>query len=251
MCVCVCVCVLPTVTLTWHACKYKIHKLYQRFILKKKKLLCSLYFLYRTYLGKCISTSGISPDLFYFVNLTSRCSLIPSIFFVKTLRCVLCQIVSEPTNCQRQIIVFLTPSQPRRLYLGETCKPVNPFGDTYRIRNVDAGWTPLKQKIGQAWNVFTSIVALFTQTTDQTFQSSGAVWKSRWPSWAPVPNKPKVSVDVKKHFKINQTFAQCLHVTVHLPTPPPPPPRPLNTFQPFLELCLDSKFDILVFRPPK
>ena len=21
-------------------------------------------------------------------------------------------------------------------------------------------------------------------------QSSGAVWKSRWPSWAPVPNKP-------------------------------------------------------------
>ena len=24
----------------------------------------------------------------------------------------------------------------------------------------------------------------------QIFQSSGAVWKSRWPSWAPVPNKP-------------------------------------------------------------
>ena len=22
------------------------------------------------------------------------------------------------------------------------------------------------------------------------FQSSGALWKSRWPSWAPVPNKP-------------------------------------------------------------
>ena len=30
-------------------------------------------------------------------------------------------------------------------------------------------------------------------------QSSGAVWKSRWPSWAPVPNKPTVSVDVKQH----------------------------------------------------
>ena len=28
-------------------------------------------------------------------------------------------------------------------------------------------------------------------------QSSGGVWKSRWPSWAPVPNKPTVSVDVK------------------------------------------------------
>ena len=33
-------------------------------------------------------------------------------------------------------------------------------------------------------------------------QSSGAVWKSRWPSWAPVPNKPTVSVDVKQHFII-------------------------------------------------
>ena len=26
------------------------------------------------------------------------------------------------------------------------------------------------------------------------------VWKSRWTSWAPVPNKPTVSVDVKQHF---------------------------------------------------
>ena len=33
-----------------------------------------------------------------------------------------------------------------------------------------------------------------------SIQSSGAVWKSRWPSWAPVPNKPTVSVDVKQHF---------------------------------------------------
>ena len=31
-------------------------------------------------------------------------------------------------------------------------------------------------------------------------QSSGAVWKSRWPSWAPVPNKPTVSVDVTQHW---------------------------------------------------
>ena len=30
-------------------------------------------------------------------------------------------------------------------------------------------------------------------------QSSRAVWKSRWPSWAPIPNKPTVSVDVKQH----------------------------------------------------
>ena len=31
-------------------------------------------------------------------------------------------------------------------------------------------------------------------------QSSGAVRKSRRPSWAPIPNKPTVSVDVKQHF---------------------------------------------------
>ena len=35
---------------------------------------------------------------------------------------------------------------------------------------------------------------------EQKPQSSGAVWKSRWPSWAPVPNKPTVSVAVKQHF---------------------------------------------------
>ena len=29
-------------------------------------------------------------------------------------------------------------------------------------------------------------------------ESSGAVWKSRWPSRAPIPNKPSVSVDVKQ-----------------------------------------------------
>ena len=27
--------------------------------------------------------------------------------------------------------------------------------------------------------------------------------KSRWPSWAPVPNKPTVSVNVKQHFNNN------------------------------------------------
>ena len=32
-----------------------------------------------------------------------------------------------------------------------------------------------------------------------SLQSSGAVWKSRWTSWASVPNKPAVSVDVKQH----------------------------------------------------
>ena len=34
-------------------------------------------------------------------------------------------------------------------------------------------------------------------------QSSGAVRTSRWTSWAPVPNKPTVSVDVKQYFNNN------------------------------------------------
>ena len=33
--------------------------------------------------------------------------------------------------------------------------------------------------------------------------SSGAVWKSRWPSWAPIPNNPTVSMDVMQHSTIN------------------------------------------------
>ena len=45
-------------------------------------------------------------------------------------------------------------------------------------------------------------VAYFTTYTHLgTRQSTGAVRKSRWASWAPVPNKPTVSVDVKQHFK--------------------------------------------------
>ena len=44
---------------------------------------------------------------------------------------------------------------------------------------------------------------LWRHCVQGTGQSSGAVWKSRWTSWATVPNKPTVSVDVKQHF--NQT----------------------------------------------
>ena len=32
------------------------------------------------------------------------------------------------------------------------------------------------------------------------FPSSGAVQKLRWTSWAPIPDKPMVSVDVEQHF---------------------------------------------------
>ena len=38
-------------------------------------------------------------------------------------------------------------------------------------------------------------------------QRSEAVWKSRKPPWAPVPNKPTVSVDVKQHSNSSTTWA--------------------------------------------
>ena len=40
------------------------------------------------------------------------------------------------------------------------------------------------------------------------------VWESRWTSWAPVPNKPTVSVDVKQHFNQLQMPIQLILQTV-------------------------------------
>ena len=47
-------------------------------------------------------------------------------------------------------------------------------------------------------------------------QSSGSVWKSRWTSCDPVPNKPTVSVDVKRHFNQphSSEFRSCVKVEV-------------------------------------
>ena len=46
-----------------------------------------------------------------------------------------------------------------------------------------------------------SIIITIAKNIHCYHQSSGAVSKSRWPSRAPVPNKPTVSVDVKQHLK--------------------------------------------------
>ena len=42
----------------------------------------------------------------------------------------------------------------------------------------------------------------FTALVDWNLRAQEAVWKSRWTSWAPVPNKPTVPVDVKQ--QLNQ-----------------------------------------------
>ena len=47
--------------------------------------------------------------------------------------------------------------------------------------------------------------------------SSGAVWKSKWTSWAPVPNKPTVSVDVQQHWTTSTSFGVCTSGTVYVP----------------------------------
>ena len=74
-------------------------------------------------------------------------------------------------------------------------------------------------------------------------------WKSRWPSWAPVPNKPTISMDVKRHFNQLVTGSACLVLVCPSPTnlmvsldvkhhvylltcstpPPPPPPPPIKS----------------------
>ena len=65
----------------------------------------------------------------------------------------------------------------------------------------------IRQSSGAVWKSWAPVPNKPTVSVDvkqhfnqQQPQSSGAVWKS----WAPVPNKPTVSVDVKQHFNQQQ-----------------------------------------------
>ena len=42
-------------------------------------------------------------------------------------------------------------------------------------------------------------------------------WKSRWTSWAPVPNKPMVSVNIKQHFNKPLLYLQTPNVLLQAP----------------------------------
>ena len=59
---------------------------------------------------------------------------------------------------------------------------------------------------------------------DLSIQSSGALRKSRWPSWVPAHNKPTVSVDVKQNLSIYLSLwkatnpPSCMKVTGHTHT---------------------------------
>ena len=55
----------------------------------------------------------------------------------------------------------------------------------------------VRRRSSKRWPFNTTAVCCSVQSS---VQNSGAVWNSRWPSWAPVRNKPTVSVDVKQHF---------------------------------------------------
>ena len=56
--------------------------------------------------------------------------------------------------------------------------------------------------------IYIDIIPFFSRLY---IQSSGAVSMSRWTSWAPVPNKATVSMDVKQHFDYH------FHTPSHLP----------------------------------
>ena len=61
-----------------------------------------------------------------------------------------------------------------------------------------------KARLGE-WH---SLVVFEVNCPTRRARSPGTVWKSRWPLWAPVPNKPTVSVDVKQHLLTTKSRAQ-------------------------------------------
>ena len=76
---------MPTVTLTWHVCKYKVHKLHQRYILNlhayqvsySRQLrslllcLCDTFQALMTSLGCCFCMSALGLVLFQICTLTN------------------------------------------------------------------------------------------------------------------------------------------------------------------------------------
>ena len=54
-----------------------------------------------------------------------------------------------------------------------------------------------------------ALLSIYTHSAALLRENSGAVLKSRWPSLAPVPNKPTVSVDAKQH-SANQPSTDCI-----------------------------------------
>ena len=58
-----------------------------------------------------------------------------------------------------------------------------------------------------SWKALSLVVSVdYVKLHSPQTHNSGAVWKSRWTSWAPVPNKPTISVDVKQHFDSNKNI---------------------------------------------
>ena len=85
----------------------------------------------------------------------------------------------------------------------------------------DVWSAPLSTLPGCSWRLHSSsaqrhrkkdirtCISAFLNALNPT-QNTRAVWKSRWPSWAPIPNKSMVSMDVKQHF--NQLDPSMTHV---------------------------------------
>ena len=80
-------------------------------------------------------------------------------------------------------------------------------------------WSYFCTQTARPWFCFSTLkLPLHAACVPQ--QSSAAVWKSRGTFWAPVPNKPTVSVDVTQHFNNNNNVPQLRTTNCSSPVAP-------------------------------
>ena len=119
-------------------------------------------------------------------------------------------------NFRRQRRARAESIQPNALPLGQTCSHSFTWLEYSAFKAVGCMCTiralELCESRGGRPGLPSLIILRFlwtlsnTQPT-RTGQNSRAVWKSRWISSAPVPNKPTISVDVKQHFNCARSLS--------------------------------------------
>ena len=89
----------------------------------------------------------------------------------------------------------------------KTCTETETWGPEHK-KVMKACWLLTFNTVGNYPCVLHPPTKTWLPTSLTNKSLSGAVWKSRWPSWAPVPNKPTVSVDVKQHLYNNKSLTE-------------------------------------------
>ena len=108
--------------------------------------------------------------------------------------------LSSCKSVSQSVSRCLTPSQPVRLYQGDSSsKRHTSSGAVWKSRwpswaprpNEPYGFCGPKATLNHAHAVVSlSLICQPDIIIIPAPQSSGVVWKSRWPSWAPRPNEP-------------------------------------------------------------